>query len=147
MRLSSNFITGARDEQDRIRKQRKENREAFEKFKQLKVENGEQVTAEEFQQYRNSFVRRRRFFLTRPWSRRTARRLSKKNKPTLFADKKAEDAKFVEANKTISETFSSWLQKNLDIDPTNKEAAKENFYDEFQRQPRVGSRNMGYVQW
>ena len=54
MRLSSNFITGARDEQDRIRKQRKENREAFEKFKQLKVENGEQVTAEEFQQYRNS---------------------------------------------------------------------------------------------
>lgn len=138
MRLSSNFITGARDEQDRIRKQRKENREAFEKFKQLKVENGEQVTAEEFQQYRNSLSGGDAFFLRDLGPGELLDDLAKRTNQRSLQTRKLEDAKFVEANKTISETFSSWLQKNLDIDPTNKEAAKENFMMNFKDNQELG---------
>lgn len=138
MRLSSNFISGARDEQDRIRKQRKENREAFEKFKQLKVENGEQVTAEEFQQFRNSLSGGDSFFLRDLGPGEMLDELARRTNERSLQTRKLEDAKFVEANKTISETFSSWLQKNLDIEPTDKESAKENFMMSFKDNQELG---------
>ena len=129
MRLSSNFITGARDERDRIRKQRKENREAFEKFKQLKVENGEQVTAEEFQQYRNSLSGGDAFF-TRPWSGELDD-LAKEQTNALCRQESWKTQSLLRQIKQYQKHSAVGCRK-FGHRPTNKEAAKENFMMNFE---------------
>ena len=55
-RITSAFSESFRKEEDRIDRKRKENREAFEKYREMRVKNGDQVTAQDFQNYRMSWL-------------------------------------------------------------------------------------------
>tara|TARA_B100001059_G_scaffold101225_1_gene100964 strand:+ start:14760 stop:17108 length:2349 start_codon:yes stop_codon:yes gene_type:complete len=137
-RLSSAFDISFRKEEDRIDKKRKENREAFEKFREMKVKNGDQVTAQDFQQYRQSLAGGDNFMLKNMGPGNMLEDMAKRTNEQSLLTRTKEDSEFAEAREKTYKLFETFVGDNLDLDPTDFNKGKKKFMQLFNDNPELG---------
>ena len=100
-RISSAFQKSLRREEDRIDKKRKENREAFEKYREMRIKNGDQVTAQDFQDYRMSLAGGDNFMLQSMGPGHMLEDMAKRTNEQSLLTRTKEDADFAESQKDV----------------------------------------------
>ena len=137
-RITSAFSESFRKEEDRIDRKRKENREAFEKYREMRVKNGDQVTAQDFQNYRMSLAGGDNFMLQSMGPGVLLEDMAKRTNEQSLLTRTKEDASFVEAQEKIKSTFDTFVTDNLDADPTDMNGSKKKFMALFNENPELG---------
>ena len=137
-RISSAFQESFRKEEDRIDKKRKENREAFEKFREMRIKNGDQVTAQDFQDYRMSLAGGDNFMLQSMGPGHMLADMAKRTNEQSLLTRTKEDADFAESRKKTYELFDTFVQDNLNADPTDMNGSKKKFMGLFNDNPELG---------
>ena len=137
-RISSAFQESFRKEEDRIDKKRKENREAFEKFREMRIKNGDQVTAQDFQDYRMSLAGGDNFMLQSMGPGHMLADMAKRTNEQSLLTRTKEDADFAESRKKTYELFDTFVQDNLNVDPTDMNGSKKKFMGLFNDNPELG---------
>ena len=137
-RISSAFQDSFRKEEDRIDKKRKENREAFEKFREMRIKNGDQVTAQDFQDYRMSLAGGDNFMLQSMGPGHMLEDMAKRTNEQSLLTRTKEDADFAESRKKTYELFDTFVQDNLNVDPTDMNGSKKKFMALFNDNAELG---------
>ena len=137
-RISSAFQESFRKEEDRIDKKRKENREAFEKFREMRIKNGDQVTAQDFQNYRMSLAGGDNFMLQSMGPGHMLEDMAKRTNEQSLLTRTKEDADFAESRKKTYELFDTFVQDNLNADPTDMNGSKKKFMGLFNDNAELG---------
>ena len=136
--MTSAFQKSLRKEEDRIDRKRKENREAFEKFREMRIKNGDSVTAEDFQRYRQNLAGGDNFMLQSMGPGHMLEDIAKRTNEQSLLTRTKEDASFVEAQEKIKNTFDTFVGDNLDADPTDMNGSKKKFMALFNENPELG---------
>ena len=137
-RISSAFQDSFRKEEDRIDKKRKENREAFEKFREMRIKNGDQVTAQDFQDYRMSLAGGDNFMLQSMGPGHMLADMAERTNEQSLLTRTKEDADFAESRKKTYELFDTFVQDNLNVDPTDMNGSKKKFMALFNDNAELG---------
>ena len=137
-RMTSAFQKSLRREEDRIDRKRKENREAFEKFREMRIKNGDSVTAEDFQRFRQNLAGGDNFMLQSMGPGHMLEDIAKRTNEQSLLTRTKEDASFVEAQEKIKSTFDTFVNDNLDADPTDMNGSKKKFMALFNENPELG---------
>ena len=137
-RITSAFSESFRKEEDRIDRKRKENREAFEKYREMRVKNGDQVTAQDFQNYRMSLAGGDNFMLQSMGPGHLLDDMAKRTNEQSLLTRTKEDSDFAEARKKTYELFDTFVSDNLDADPTKMAESKAKFMKLFNDNKELG---------
>ena len=137
-RITSAFSESFRKEEDRIDRKRKENREAFEKYREMRVKNGDQVTAQDFQNYRMSLAGGDNFMLQSMGPGVLLEDMAKRTNEQSLLTRTKEDSDFAEARKKTYELFDTFVNDNLDADPTKIAESKAKFMKLFNDNKELG---------
>ena len=147
MRISTGFLDSKRKEEDRIDKKRKENREAFEAYRKMRVENGDEVTVSDFQRMRESLAGGDAFLLKDLGPGSMLTEMAKRTNEQSQLTRVAEDAKFAKNRKETQDLFNTFVLDNLNLDPTDMIGNKQKFMALFPEAKELGeeiwSRNSG----
>ena len=137
-RISSAFQDSFRKEEDRIDKKRRENREAFEKYREMRIKNGDQVTAQDFQDYRMSLAGGDNFMLQSMGPGHMLADMAERTNEQSLLTRTKEDADFAESRKKTYELFDTFVQDNLNVDPTDMNGSKKKFMALFNDNAELG---------
>ena len=147
MRISSGFLDAKRKEEDRIDKKRRENREAFEAYRKMRIENGDEVSVADFQQMRQSLSGGDAFLLQDLGPGSMLSEMAKRTNQQSLNTRVAEDAKFAENRKKTQDLFNTFVMDNLNLDPTDMIGNKQKFMALFPEAKELGeeiwARNSG----
>lgn len=139
-RYSSAFFDAYNKQEDRISKKRKENRDAFLAYRKTKAELGEDVSAEELQQYRQSLAGNDAFFLRDLGPGEMLGDIAKRTNQRALDTRRAEEAEEVKRKSEEVGMFDTWVGNNLNGDPSDTVNAKKSFMSNFVGQEDIGER-------
>ena len=104
----------------------------------MRVKNGDQVTAQDFQNYRMSLAGGDNFMLQSMGPGHMLEDMAKRTNEQSLLTRTKEDSDFAEARKKTYELFDTFVNDNLDADPTKIAESKAKFMKLFNDNKELG---------